>query len=360
MIRVYYQQQRGGVDYPQPPTPPATVESAQHEKTSAQHQTPSVTFLTGPRRGQTVGLDELQVEKADGKFRRVSPKELSRMHDVVAARLLDSKVVQTANQPVQGEQVPAKPLPPPRPVALDQQSLPSGIAAPGPNSAQQAQEGAAPGADKTKQAQDGDGSSNSDGGNNSSETSSTSSLTMPTPTSTLPDNTKLTGLDMDVVYLPDLDEQYVIKSKNLVSKSAFSLAFKNGSELVEVQGEHDSTVLAVSILQQIQNAISAATGAAQQQNQQQSKSSSSNQGSTTGKGASHLVRDLTSPTNTKRPEIYQLKETTVIQPGVYRLNKPWEIADGPGAPPVGCGLLARIGLPITTSIDITWNGWVSN
>jgi hypothetical protein len=162
------------------------------------------------------------------------------------------------------------------------------------------------------------------------------------------------------VYLPDLDEQYVVKSKNLVAKSAFSLAFKNGTELVEVQGEHDSTTLTVSILQQIQNALGAAQGNAQQQGQQQSKSTSTTQGGGGGRRVNYDGEPGKCPVNYCRDEVYQLKERVMIQPGVYRLNKPWEIAQGPGALPVGCGLLARLGLPLTTSVDITWVGWVQD
>ena len=80
----------------------------------------------------------------------------------------------------------------------------------------------------------------------------------------------LTG-DMAIVYLPDLDEQYAIKSCNIVAKSSIGLAFKNGSELVEVDGDHDSTTVAVSLLQQIQGAIGVAQSVEQARIQHNSK-----------------------------------------------------------------------------------------
>jgi hypothetical protein len=49
--------------------------------------------------------------------------------------------------------------------------------------------------------------------------------------------------------------------------------------------------------------------------------------------------------------VLQLIQRTYIKPGVYRLNKPWEVQGGPGVEPVGCGLLARLGLPTVVEID---------
>ena len=84
--------------------------------------------------------------------------------------------------------------------------------------------------------------------------SSTASLKDESTSTGLPADTVLTGA-IQVIYLPDLDEQYVIKSKNLLAKSAFALAFRNGSELMEVDAEHDATTVTIALLSLVQQAI---------------------------------------------------------------------------------------------------------
>jgi hypothetical protein len=158
---------------------------------------------------------------------------------------------------------------------------------------------------------------------------------------------------MEVLYLPDLDEQYVIKSKNILAKSAFGLAFKNGCELTEVQGEHDATTLTLSILEQIQGAISTAQGVEQARIQQQGRILQARQAS---RGKLTGAVDLTEVKNQGKSPVWQLIERTWIKPGVYRLNKPWEIQDGPDVKPIGCGLLAKLGLPTVVDVDFTYLG----
>jgi hypothetical protein len=176
---------------------------------------------------------------------------------------------------------------------------------------------------------------------------STDSLTMPD----IKAPSSAAGLkgDMDIVYLPDLDEQYVIKSCNVMAKNAFGLAFKNGSELVEVQGEHDSTTLALSLLQQIENAIGTAQGVEQARIQREAKQLQAQQQRPSG-GRMDLG-DAARARAEKQQPIWQMVHRTWIKPGVYRLNKPWEVKGGPEVQAVGCGLLARLGLPTVTDVD---------
>ena len=86
----------------------------------------------------------------------------------------------------------------------------------------------------------------------------TTPLPMPTPVGT-PIAHTLVG-KMQIIYLPDLDEQYVIKSKNWLAKSAFALTFNDDNSLQAVTGNHDATTVTVSLLQQVDKAISAAQG----------------------------------------------------------------------------------------------------
>src|SRR5262249_17233135 len=77
------------------------------------------------------------------------------------------------------------------------------------------------------------------------------------PSAARPKSVILNG-DIDVVFLPDLDEQYAMKSKNFLSKSAFGVVFKDGWQLTDVQAEHDSTPVAIELLNTISKAVDAA------------------------------------------------------------------------------------------------------
>lgn len=169
----------------------------------------------------------------------------------------------------------------------------------------------------------------------------------------LPEDTKLEG-DVQIIYLPDLDEQYVIKSKNWVAKSAFALAFKNGSELVEVNGEHDATTVTLALFKQIQEAIGVAQSVAQEQIKQAAKSGESGGGGSGGAKARTAAEDAVRGND----PVYQMVERVYIKPGVYRLNKPWEMEGAQCE--VGTGLLAKMGLPTATDIQFNRIGAVDN
>jgi hypothetical protein len=275
-----------------------------------------VTFLDGPRSGQGVLLSELQMENpGSGEFRQVTPTELETIQDRIrsAAGLPNDPTMVACHR--------SSVSPPGPPTVIIQNELPQSDAGFIAAVSQGAQAGAALVA--------------------LSDTAE-AALTMPDKIATS-DPTVLKGV-MEIIYLPDLDEQYVIKSTNILAKSAFGLAFKNGTELVEVQGEHDSTTVAISLLGLIQGAISAAAGVEEQRLSQQSKSVHS------GPGAAKLaLADLGANASAGSP-IWQVVERVSIKPGVYRLNKPWEIEGGPELQPCGCGLLAKLGLPTVTEI----------
>lgn len=138
---------------------------------------------------------------------------------------------------------------------------------------------------------------------------------------------------IQIVYLPDMDEQYAVKSRNILAKTAFRLNFKDGFDLVHAGGDHDSTTVAVELLNTVQSAIQAA--------QTVGSAGIARQGRILkgGDGAKLSLNENL---------IWTLVETTSLKPGLYRLNKPWESQDGPR--PVGCGLLAHLGLP--TVVDV--------
>jgi hypothetical protein len=142
----------------------------------------------------------------------------------------------------------------------------------------------------------------------------------------------LTG-DIQVVFLPDLDEQYAIHNKNVLAKSAFRLAFADGWKLTDVGAKHDSTTVAIEVLNLIDKAIESAkkVGLAKLER------------------TSQLAKDrgtretLTTGVTLDGQPLFQLVHSTYIRPGIYRLNKPWE---GRGAVPRGEGLLVQLGLDL--------------
>lgn len=178
------------------------------------------------------------------------------------------------------------------------------------------------------------------------ETPDTTQYPLLTPT-TAPAPAPLATGPIQVVFLPDFDEQYVIKSKNMLAKSAFSLAFAADSTLSEVQGEHDATTLTISLLQQVQGAIDAAKGIFGAPASPASSSSSV----TSAKTAATKAAGAKEALPRKPTAAYFLVETCYIRPGLYRLNKPWEMT-GPDAFPPGAGLLTKLGLPVAIDIDL--------
>jgi hypothetical protein len=255
-----------------------------------------LSFVSGPRQGQTVRLADLKVETpGSGTFRPVSPPELKRISDALTGEVTP---------------VVARDTPPDAEVSLDERGG-LGAFATGP---------AAAGAKDTA-----------------------SSDLQQAGTATVKHAPALTG-NIDVVYLPDLDEQYVIKSCNVLGKTSFGLTFRNGGELADVQAEHDATALPLSILQQIQAAIAAAQGVEQERIKREAKALQSSKGAAPG-----AKMNIPAMAAAGQQMIWQMIERTSIKPGVYRLNKPWEIEGG--QPPAGYGLLAKLGLPTVVDVD---------
>ncbi len=275
----------------------------------------TVTFLDGPRLGQSMPLSSLQLETpGGGGARTMTAAELERIGSVLAARKAggvdDDMVIQARNQ-----------------ITIQDRDTSLQVGPPAPLPAAQA------------------GVSTQSGTDNSGASGDTSiQIDNVKPTGTYKDQAGLIG-DMEIVYLPDLDEQYAIDSCNLLAKTAFGLAFRNGTELSEVSGEHDATTLALSLLQQVQTAISTAAGVEQERIKKNAKVTQGSQSSTTSTKAD------TDPRSAADQKVWQMYQRTWIKPGVYRLNKPWEIAGGPAHQPTGCGLLVKLGLPLVIDID---------
>lgn len=286
-------------------------------------------FLDGPKRGQVVSLKDLTVPPAPGAggaARPVTEAELASIRRVVASHA-DPGVKRTSATTVQDpDQTPA-----PESAVPDAAPLPAGLDSPPharllvPVPLQAAPAGSLPAdalpADKTAPVG-----------------AVTTSLDVPklSDLSTFKASDARTSAvlkgPMQIVFLPDMDEQYAIRSKNLLAKTAFALKFKEGWQLTDVGAEHDSTTVAIALLDTIDTAVNAAKDIA-----------------LAGLPAPALPADV-APVLLSDSSLYYLYETTYIKPGVYRLNKPWEMDSETQA--VGCGLLAKLGLTTVSEIRL--------
>jgi hypothetical protein len=143
--------------------------------------------------------------------------------------------------------------------------------------------------------------------------------------------------NIDVVFLPDLDEQYAVHNCNFLSKSAYALNFQDGWALMDVGGNFDSTPVPLEILNFIDTAITAAKNVALAGVDRQARAAGDVALPTTPGAGARLV--------------YQVTVSTYLKPGVYRVNKPWECK---AEQTTGCGLLAKMGLATfeTTRIEV--------
>lgn len=132
---------------------------------------------------------------------------------------------------------------------------------------------------------------------------------------------------LEIIHLPDFEEQMAVKSVNFLSKSKFSMIFADGWQLESVKGNHDSTAIPSAILDLVKSAISAAT----EVQEQRIKKGPANGGN----------RD--SGTQNIRLTHVLITRCTYIEPGVYRLQKPSEMG---GRCAGGLGLLADLGIPL--------------
>src|SRR5262249_45645942 len=102
----------------------------------------------------------------------------------------------------------------------------------------------------------------------------------------------------------------------------------DGWQLTDVSGQFDSTAVPLEILNFIDAAIDSAKSVALAGVDREAKILG---------GA-----DIPGPALTRERTLYRVITSTYLKPGVYRVNKPWEME---GDHPLGgCGLLAKMGL----------------
>lgn len=251
----------------------------------------------------------LKMNPGSGTFETVEPAELSKLRDAVMVQ--NAQVQQASHRkpiaaPVQ-----------PTPEELPPLSQQVGILADAPGEADEALL-----ADQARASQQGAASDSGSG--------SASHLNVPQAT---PANARTASLNgsIQVVFLPDLDEQYAVHNKNFLSKSAYSLTFRDGWALTDVSGEFDSTAVPIEILNFIETAITAAKSVALADVNRMARTLSD-----------PMTREGARFAATEDKVLYRVVTSTYLQPGVYRVNKPWEIAEDTEV--CGAGFLAKMGL----------------
>jgi hypothetical protein len=168
--------------------------------------------------------------------------------------------------------------------------------------------------------------------------SASSSGTADPPEAKKLESRKAIGIgDMEIVYLPDLDEQYAVHDNNRLGKSAYSMSFRDGWELVSVNGEFDSSAVAVEILNTVETAIKANQSVATASFEREKAKFEA----ATAKPKTDTEGDMEKNADPENIEYAQRITRTYIKPGVFRINKPWEMD---GQIPKGDGLLAKMGL----------------
>lgn len=150
--------------------------------------------------------------------------------------------------------------------------------------------------------------------------------------------------DIEIIYLPDFEEQYAVHNQNRLSKSAYALSFRDGWELVSVNGEFDSSTVAVEILNTIETAISAAQSVTTAKFEREKAEVEALQ------SASQMDAGPKSIRAPDKAETKFLQRTvkTFIKPGVYRINKPSEMGAGF---PCGPDMLQNMGLTSTQTVS---------
>ena len=147
---------------------------------------------------------------------------------------------------------------------------------------------------------------------------------------------------LQVVYLPDFEEQMAVKHHNIAAEHDFSLQFVDGWQLATVGEKTDTTAVPLAILSSIRNAIGAATEVESQRLKNANEAAEARENADLLAGR---VSDLLSGSVVR----VLLTFTSRIQPGVYRVAKPSEVTCPPSC---GCGFLADLGLPVSESIEL--------
>jgi hypothetical protein len=153
-----------------------------------------------------------------------------------------------------------------------------------------------------------------------------------------------TSQNLQVVLLPDFEEQYAISNCNVLAKTTYDLSFNNGM-LSEAAGTFNAVTVPVRILQSVQNALG-------------SKSD------TVKNSVDSLPIPGTPATGPNAPKfqavdpetIYFVVHESYLEPGLYRIQKSWERCAAEAAygvsPDRAAGLLTEMGIQVHSTVTV--------
>jgi hypothetical protein len=153
---------------------------------------------------------------------------------------------------------------------------------------------------------------------------------------------------IQVVNLPDFEEQFAIRNSNFAAEGKYDLHFTDGWSLDSMTGEWNATQVPVRILQSIQNAIGALS-----QFEQKSIPALRQAPAAPAPAA---PKDKFAETPVPSEIRFEITREYAIEPGIYRVQKSWERL--PAGPPdalsqeAAFGLLKDLGLPVVESNSV--------
>jgi hypothetical protein len=163
-----------------------------------------------------------------------------------------------------------------------------------------------------------------------------------------PDNTPTVDLkgSIKVVFLPDMDEQYAVHNTSFLGKIAYRLAFKDGWQLQGVSADTDNTAVAIALLKAVQTGIDTAKKVAMKRNalaqalkKPAEPAAGNNKAAMLKDGKDDSLR------------IMEVATCTYLKPGLYRINKPWEMDGGIACDQDG-GFLQKLGLETYVTTEV--------
>lgn len=159
-----------------------------------------------------------------------------------------------------------------------------------------------------------------------------------------PESTNASSSDkpaIQVAFLPDFEEQYVIRNKNFLAKTKYQYDFRNGMQLAGVAGSYNATDVPVKVLETVGNLITAAGKVAETALSQ--PITPGGEGKFRFASDGQVIRDS-----------FFIKIEQAIEPGMYRVQKSWERVQASPGMPIDqiSGLFSDVGLDLveTTSI----------
>jgi len=146
---------------------------------------------------------------------------------------------------------------------------------------------------------------------------------------------------IQVAFLPDFEEQYVIRNKNFLAKTKYQYDFRNGMQLAGFAGSYNATDVPVKILETVGNLVTAAGKVAETALGQPIPGVGIEKFTVGDDG--RVTRDP-----------FFIKIERAIEPGFYQVQKSWERARATPEMPLDevCGLFSSVGLDLveTTSV----------